>query len=208
MDLQKQQVKIGIYAGTFDPVHAGHIGFALQAIQEADLSEVYFLPERRPRSKPGAEHYEHRVAMLKRALKPHEALNIIELVDKQFRINRTLPQLMKTFQHAQLVLLMGADVFVNVPDWPNVKQLTTTCHFVVSVRGQSELAAINATIAHLQLTPSQVSIMDSARPEVSSSQIRGALRQHNFSVAGLLPSVTRYVAREWLYVRVPREQNS
>ncbi|MEI9913739.1 MAG: adenylyltransferase/cytidyltransferase family protein [Candidatus Saccharibacteria bacterium] len=37
--------KIGIYAGSFDPIHLGHITFALQAIEQAGLDKVYFLPE-------------------------------------------------------------------------------------------------------------------------------------------------------------------
>ena len=43
--------RIGIYAGTFDPVHAGHVAFALQSLEAAKLDRVYFLPERRPRGK-------------------------------------------------------------------------------------------------------------------------------------------------------------
>lgn len=192
----------------FDPVHAGHLGLALQTIQEAGLDEVYFLPERTPRTKPGAEHYGHRVAMLKRALRPHGNLGLIELVDKQLSVNRTLPQLAKTFSGSQLVLLMGSDVFSSLPDWPNAARMTSMCHFVVSVRDQVELSAVNATIATLRLPTSHVIIMDSSRPEVSSSRIRSALRQRNLQVAGLLPSVVRYAKREWLYVQVPKRETT
>jgi nicotinic acid mononucleotide adenylyltransferase len=80
MVLEGKQSRIGIYAGTFDPVHAGHVSFALHAMTVAQLDEVYFLPERLPRYKPGAAHFAHRVAMLKRAVKPHPDLQIIELV--------------------------------------------------------------------------------------------------------------------------------
>lgn len=40
--------RIGIYSGSFNPVHAGHIAFALQALESANLKTIYFLPERRP----------------------------------------------------------------------------------------------------------------------------------------------------------------
>lgn len=199
--------RIGIYAGSFDPVHAGHVGFALQATQVAQLDEVYFLAERKPRTKPGAEHYGHRVAMLKRALEPHNSLGLIELVDKQLTVNRTLPQLTKAFSNAQIVLLMGSDVFSSLPDWSNVKQLTSKCHLMVSVRSQDELNIVTATIAQLRLPSSRITIMDSARPEVSSSRIRSALRQRNLQVQGLLPSVVRYAKHEWLYVQVPNTRN-
>src|SRR5581483_3364510 len=87
--------RIGIYSGVFDPVHAGHIGFALQAVERAGLDKVYFLPERRPYHKQGVEHFGHRVAMLKRATRPHPALSVLELEDISFTVERTLPKLQK-----------------------------------------------------------------------------------------------------------------
>jgi nicotinate-nucleotide adenylyltransferase len=69
--------RIGIYSGTFDPVHSGHISFALQSLKAAKLDKVYFLPERRPRNKQQVEHFGHRVAMLKRAIKPYPEFNVL-----------------------------------------------------------------------------------------------------------------------------------
>jgi cytidyltransferase-like protein len=73
--MKRTQSRIGIYSGTFDPVHAGHMAFALQAMQEAKLDRLYFLPERRPRYKQGVEHFAHRVAMLERAILKNQALS-------------------------------------------------------------------------------------------------------------------------------------
>src|SRR4051812_40769392 len=81
--------RIGIYAGTFNPVHTGHVAFALQAVKEANLDEVYFVPERQPRGKAGVEHFGHRVAMLKRALRPYKQFDVLELVDVNMTVNRT-----------------------------------------------------------------------------------------------------------------------
>src|SRR3982750_4185468 len=99
--------RIGIYAGVFDPVHAGHIAFALQAGDKARLDKIYFLPERRPRHKQGVEHFGHRVAMLKRASKPHTKLDVLELEDISFNMERTLPRLQKKLKGEQLVFLFG-----------------------------------------------------------------------------------------------------
>src|SRR5438270_13558590 len=109
--------RIGIYAGTFDPVHAGHIGFALQAAQQARLDKLYFLPERRPRDKRGVEHFGHRVAMLRRAIKPHPKFGVLELPDISFSIERTLPRLEQKFQGDHLVFLFGSDAALQLPDW-------------------------------------------------------------------------------------------
>ena len=79
--------RVGIYAGTFDPVHVGHISFALQSLTAANLDSIYFAPERRPRNKQQVEHFAHRVAMIKRAIRPYRKFAILELVDTSFSIS-------------------------------------------------------------------------------------------------------------------------
>src|ERR1700712_538230 len=102
--------RIGIYAGTFHPVHAGHITFALQALEAAQLDMVYFMPERRPRHKQQVEHFAHRVAMITRAAKPYQYFDVLEFVDVNFSIERTLPALQQRFAGDELVFLFGSDV--------------------------------------------------------------------------------------------------
>lgn len=193
--------RIGIYAGTFDPVHSGHISFALQALHEANLGEVYFLPERKPRFKPGAEHYGHRVAMLRRAVQPHTQLSIAEVVDKQFTVKRTFLHLKQTFSDGSLVFLMGADVFVRLHEWQEADQFVQNSEFIVAVRSKDELKAVLATIQYLHIPSKSITILDSLRPDVTSTQMRYAIRQNKY-MEGLLVSVAKYARREWLYVSV------
>lgn len=196
--------RIGIYAGVFDPVHSGHISFALQALREAKLDEVYFLPERKPYRKPGAEHYGHRVAMLRQAIQPHTNLALAEVVDRCFTVRHTLQRLRKTFSDADLVFLMGADVFAYMPQWQNVEQFLKQANFIVAVRSHEELTAVNTTIQLLGIPAKSIRIVDSLRPEVSSTNVRYAIRQSK-TATGLLASVTAYAKREWLYATIPRE---
>lgn len=207
MAVKQKTRRIGVFAGVFDPVHAGHVGFALRAAREASMDAVYFLPERKPRHKTGVEHYGHRVAMLNTAIKPYEFLGLLEVVDRQFTVNRTLPQLLKAFSGAELVLLMGTDTFAGLPRWANVSRLISDVQFVVSVRNPDELQLATMTIATLGLPAANICVIDSDRPGVSSSKIRDALRQ-NLGTAGLLPSVSRYAKREWLYARVPHTKSA
>lgn len=193
--------RIGIYAGVFDPVHSGHVSFALQALYEAKLEEVYFLPERKPRFKPGAEHYGHRVAMLRRAIQPHKQLSIAEVVDKQFTVKRTSIHLKQVFPDTTLVFLMGADVFVRLPEWRKVGQFTQNAEFVVAVRSKDELKAVLTTIQHLHIPSKSITILDSLHPGVSSTQVRYAIRRNKY-VEGLLLSVAKYAKREWLYASI------
>lgn len=193
--------KIGIYAGIFDPVHSGHVSFALQVLSETDLDEVYFLPERKPQHKPGAEHYGHRVAMIRQAIRPHRRLALLEVVDRQLTIRKTFSQLQRLFSSMELTFLMGADVFTRIPEWQHAQQLIKSAKFVAAIRSQEELEAVNATMVLLGLPSSTVTILDSVRPQVSSTKLRYAIRQ-NRRDEGLLTSVEQYAKREWLYASV------
>lgn len=191
--------RIGIYAGAFDPVHAGHVGFALQALQAAHLDEVVFLPERMPRHKPGVEHFAHRVAMLKKAAEPYKAMSVMELVDRHFTVRRTLPALKTAFPDSQLVLLAGSDTALSMPDWAQVRQLMEAVELVVGVRGGHEKDTVIETIESWQHQPLALTVIESVAPDISSSKIRQALRTNKYA-KGLLLSVRRYSSREWLYV--------
>lgn len=191
--------RIGIYAGAFDPVHAGHISFALQAIEKAQLDRVYFLPERRPRHKQGVEHFGHRVAMLNRASRPHRKLDVLELEDVSFSMERTLPKLQKRFAGMQLVFLFGSDVAQQVPEWPKANNLLKSSELIIGVRQGSQLVHIRQDIQGWPVKPKQLYVFESYAADVSSHKIREALRAQKY-VRGLLLSVARYANRNWLYI--------
>lgn len=191
--------RIGIYSGTFDPVHAGHLSFALQALAEARLDTVYFLPERRPRGKTGTEHFGHRAAMLKRATRPYRKLRVLELEDVSFTVATTLPRLQKKFPKARLVFLVGSDVTAHLPQWNNSRQLLKQTELVVGVRAADNLALVQESIERWPTKPLGTTVIKSSAPTVSSRKIREALRQREY-VPGLLRSVERYSNRNWLYV--------
>jgi nicotinate-nucleotide adenylyltransferase len=191
--------RIGIYAGAFDPVHAGHIGFALQAMERAKLDRLYFLPERRPRHIQGVEHFGHRVAMLRRASKPHPKFGVLELPDISFDVRRTLPRLQHNFEGDQLVFLFGSDVAVRLPEWPQAEYLLTTCELIVGVRDFDDEAQLKAQIARWPVQPLSLEIFSSVSPNITSREVRAALQRREYA-QGLLQSVQRYSNRHWLYV--------
>lgn len=193
--------RIGIYAGTFNPVHAGHIGFALQAIKAAQLDAVYFLPERKPRQKIGVEHFAHRVAMLKRATWPHRRLKVLELEDVSFTVKQTMPRLLRKFGDAQLVFLVGSDVVNFVPTWPNAQQLLQQSELVIGIRSDADSERVQSALNDWAIKPQASTVIQSVAPAVSSSDIREALYQRSH-IPGMLKSVQRYSNKHWLYVSV------
>lgn len=191
--------RIGIYAGSFDPVHAGHVAFALQALKAAKLDQIIFMPERLPRHKPSVEHYAHRVAMLKRALTPHPDLAVMEMVDRNFSVSRTLPQLNGLFPDSTLVFMMGSDTAFSVPHWPFVYRMLQTSELLVGVRSEHETNQVWDAVLSWQTSPQGLTVIDSYAGDVSSRDVRRAL-QTNRSTKGVLCSVRRYARQEWLYV--------
>lgn len=191
--------RLGIYAGTFDPVHAGHITFALQSLSAAKLDRLYFLPERRPRNKQQVEHFGHRVAMLKRATQPYKQFAVLELVDVSFSVERTLPYLKQQFPQDELVFLFGSDVVAGLAGWPHADKLLAGNEIVIGLRGPDDRQSIHKIVESWQPQPMAVTIFDSFAPEVSSGKVREALRARQ-SAQGLLSSVERYSNRNWLYV--------
>ena len=97
---QKKLPRAGIYSGSFDPVHAGHIMFALHSQSIAGLDCVYFVPERRPEKDGEPEHYVHRSVMLHNALQPYEQFRMFELPDAHLTV-RSLHRMLSALPEAE-----------------------------------------------------------------------------------------------------------
>ncbi len=191
--------RIGIYSGTFDPVHAGHIAFALQAVSSAKLDKVFLMPERNPRHKPQVTHYAHRVAMIRQATRPHRALAVLESEDRVFSTIHTLPRLQKRFAGSTLVYICGSDVLTHMASWSHVTQLLEEVELCVGLRKGETVAATKQALKRLPVPPRAVVIVESYIADASSSQIRQALREQA-PARGLLQSVVAYAKRAWLYL--------
>lgn len=193
--------RIGIYSGTFDPIHEGHVAFAKQAIAECGLDKIFFLVEPRPRRKQGVKALEHRVAMVQMAIKHQSKLGTIILNQARFSVLETLPVLLKRFKGQQLYMLLGGDHVINhLAEWPHVEELVNSVCFVVGVRGSGQKTVIE-TLSALQKTRGlklDYEMFESAFPEYSSSAIRLAVKRGKEPV-GLLPVVREYVQKENLY---------
>ncbi|HVC36246.1 MAG TPA: nicotinate-nicotinamide nucleotide adenylyltransferase [Candidatus Dormibacteraeota bacterium] len=191
--------RIGIYAGTFNPVHSGHLSFALQARQVAKLDQLYFLPERCPRSKQSVEHFAHRVAMLKQACRPYHNFKVLELDELSFSVRYTLPKLEARFDTSQLVLLLGSDVLSSLLTWPLVDRLLQSCELVVAVRDGDDKTKISQLVASWSTQPKGLTVFNSYASTVSSATVRQALGNRQ-PTDGLLSSVADYANRNWLYI--------
>ena len=193
--------RIGIFSGTFDPVHKGHISFALQAIEAAGLDKVVFVPEPRPRHKHDVTHQSHRLEMIKLAIKAYPKLGILELPDKQFSVATSLPRIIQKFPHATLLMLIGTDVLGHISVWPHTRTLLKKVGLVIAVRGEKDERQAFQLLAQLPVEPPESHILVSNYKAVASRDIRVALMSGN-KPDGMLATVNRYAKQHWLYESV------
>lgn len=193
--------RIGIFAGTFDPVHKGHISFALQAIEAAGLDKVIFLPELRPRHKQDVTHQSHRIEMIKLAIKAYPKLGLLELPDKQFSVATSLPRLIQKYPDTQMLMLIGTDVLAHISVWPHTKALLKKVGLVVAVRGHKDERQAFQLLGNLPVEPSESHVLTSNFKLISSRDIRDAIKIGD-KPDGMLAGVTKYAKDNWLYASV------
>ena len=191
--------RIGILSGTFDPVHRGHVEFALEAITSAKLDRVYFMVERRPRRKQGVKAFEHRQAMVQLAIKDEPMLGSIITEQERFTPQTTLSLLKSRFGSAELYLLMGDDMLNHLAEWPNVDTLLKAVKFIIGVR--HDQAKAEERIRVIQATRGikfEYKLFDSQQKTTSSSSIRRKLRGGD-KPKQLDDDVYEYIISENLY---------
>lgn len=193
--------RVGIFSGTFDPVHKGHITFALQAVEAAELDELYFAPEVKPRRKSQVTHFGHRVAMLKLATRAYKKLKVLELPDRYFTAHTTLPKLQTKFPDSRIILVLGSDLFSHIDSWPRIETMIGKVGLVVGSRGAYEVSEALAKVHDLPLQPLGFHVLDSIERQVSSATIRAELMAGKSSDQVSAP-VAKYVRDNWLYHNV------
>jgi nicotinate-nucleotide adenylyltransferase len=186
-------MRIGIFSGTFDPVHRGHIAFALAALKQAALDKAVLLPERSPRDKFGVSDFDHRLKMLKLATKPHRKLSVLALEDMRFTVERTLPALQARFANAELVLLLGSDVVRTFGfRWPQLDKLLASVSIAVSLRAGESEADMRNFLDSLG-KPVNATIVTGPHAHVSATEVRKG------NLQGIEPIVREYIEQNALY---------
>jgi nicotinate-nucleotide adenylyltransferase len=188
-------MRVGIFSGTFDPVHHGHMAFAEEAIKRCHLDQVVFLPEPTPRFKTGVTSIEHRQAMLELATKEKDYLRVLVVGDKQFTVADTLPRLRSSFEGSELVIMMGSDVFLNsLPRWPGVEDMPSTVDLIVGVRGGEDLALLRSHAPSLAAS-FKITFVTTGLDDVSASKVRTG------NLGWVSQEVHDYSKRNNLYLR-------
>ncbi|MDX2505973.1 MAG: nicotinate-nucleotide adenylyltransferase [Gammaproteobacteria bacterium] len=141
------QPPIGIYGGTFDPVHYGHLRPNLELCEILNMDQVRFIPSFLPphRNEPLAP-VQRRLEMVALAIEP-EPLFVLD--DREVKrggasyMVDTLASLRQDYPHNPLCLLMGMDAFAGLDSWHRWQELLDYAHIVVSQRPETDFNALD-----------------------------------------------------------------
>jgi len=176
---------IGIFGGSFDPVHNAHIETALTAIKEFNLKSVVFVPAYLPPHKIKLQVSEiHRVNMLNLAVKSYDVLsiNLYEINSKKtIYTYQTLDYLQKQ-TNDKLKLLVGSDSFERLNTWKNIDYIAQKFGFLTLQRGDIKIDKNNKFYPFTSVGKTIVE-------NISSTKIKQMLKENN-------PAVNKYIAKD------------
>jgi nicotinate-nucleotide adenylyltransferase len=189
--------RIGVFGGSFDPVHQGHLIMAAEALDRLRLDELLFVPARRPSHKRARKlsPVEHRIAMLRLAVRGEPRFRVSRIEadgdDVNFTV-RTLEVLARQ-ERADYYFVMGQDSLEEFPGWHEPDRILALARLAVVPRGEGELSALPPPLRRRAV------FLRAPRIGVSSSEIRRRLKR-GLSVRYWIPdSVLSYIQRHALY---------
>jgi nicotinate-nucleotide adenylyltransferase len=194
-------MKIGIFGGTFDPPHSGHLTLARSALEQLQLDEVLFLPANKNplKSRAGITPGKHRLAMVQRLIQKEEGFSLSDMELTRGGVSYTVDTLgeLQMVRPAEYWFLMGADALRGLPDWKNPQRLMRLCRLGVAVRPPMTEHDVMARVpAEFK---GKVDVVKMSPMDVSSTDIRNRLAR-NQPVTGLVsPEVLQYIREQKLY---------
>ena len=197
--------RIGIFGGTFNPVHIGHIQAAKQALTALHLDRVLLIPDHIAPHKElptGSPTPQQRLDMLRIAVQDCPGLEISDIELRREGVSYTyltIQELKQLYPNDQLVLLMGTDMFTSFDSWRNPEEILKNASLGVFCRGdKKEKQAIAAQTERMEAMGAQVELAHNDVIAISSTQMRRLLA---FRCAGsFLPEgVLEYIREYRLY---------
>lgn len=199
----KEHMNIGLFGGTFDPPHIGHLIIADQTLTQLGLDEVWFMPVGQPPHK-ATNHVSpahHRVAMVELAIAHHPRFKL-----SLFDVERPAPHYSSTAiallesQHPQhdWYFVMGADSLEDLPHWHQPQRLIEIAMLAVAARpgAHPDLQAIERAVPGVS---SRVRWVNAPRVDLSSTELRRMVRTSASLRYLVTDEVRDYIATHRLY---------
>ena len=205
--------RIGIYGGTFNPPHIGHIRAAGYAVESLQLTKLLMIPscisphKKLPQNSPTPEQ---RMEMLQLAVGNDEKIEISDLELRRGSTSytyETVAEVRKLYPNAEILLFMGTDMFLCFDSWKNPDQILQNAALAVFYRGdRDEIPKIEEKKKFFEENGAKVYLVDNPVTEISSTDLR---RMLVFDCASpfLTPGIQEYIQAYRLYGAGKNYQN-
>jgi nicotinate-nucleotide adenylyltransferase len=136
---ENRQKRIGLFGGTFNPVHLGHLRSAEVIREGCLLDHIYFIPAARPPHKEGKAlaPAHHRLKMVELAVSDNPFFSVstveVEREGKSFAVD-TIRHFLSAFQSVSLFFILGVDAFREIHTWRNYAVIPELCNLIVTSR--------------------------------------------------------------------------
>ena len=191
------KTRLGLFGGSFDPVHCGHLLVAQAACEELGLSRLFFIPAAqspfKPQNAPAPANERLRLLRMALAGQPHYEIDEQEIRrgGASFSID-TVRDFARRFPQAELLYLIGADHVPTLPAWRDAESLARLVEFVVIPRPGQRAAPLPKPFRGRELAGFPLG--------VSSSQVRGRVKA-GLTIRGLVPdAVKEAIGNSGLYL--------
>ncbi len=205
--------RIGIYGGTYNPPHIGHMRAAAHAIETLGLDRLFLIPNNiAPHKQTTCESAtaEQRMEMLKMSARGLEKTEILDLELKRegkSYTSDTIADIRKAYPDAQLFLLMGTDMFLSFLQWHEYEKIWSDVTLAVFYRGQAkEQESIAKQKALLESMGAKVELICNPVTAISSTDLRRML-VFDCAEPFLCPGVGDYIREHGLYHTGDRYKN-
>jgi nicotinate-nucleotide adenylyltransferase len=204
--INKTTERIGVFGGSFDPVHIGHLTIAQDAVEQLELDRLIFVPAAVPPHKQDKALVEgrHRFEMLQLATESNLSFEVSDMELQRGGVSYTFDTMTQIqFEHpgAELFFIVGLDSLVDLHGWRNADKLLELCTIVPFARGGEDPARVAEQIKLSE--PWETRLMERLIRihviEISASEIRMRLAE-GLSIRYLVPpEVEMYIAEHHLY---------
>jgi len=211
----------GLFGGTFNPIHCGHLKAAEEVLKYFSLDRIFFIPSYIPphKNKKEVVSAQHRLKMVEIACKSQPKFQVSEVEARKPEPSYsivTLKKLKEIFPGDKFYFIVGSDAFLEIETWRDYKQLLKECSFIVVSRPGFKLKSLRKVINNIGgetfITPEKplapgekvsvgkaVYYLEIDSVDISSSEIREKL-QAGLPITGLVPAgVEGYIHQNNLY---------
>ena len=196
--------RIGLFGGTFDPPHLGHLILASEAQRQLCLTRLLWIltPEPPHKQDQDITPVEDRLAMVQLAIADNPAFELSRIELERPGPHYTLDTIKLVAEQnpgADIVPVIGGDSLENLPTWHKPNELLYACHWIGVMRRPNEEPNLDELERKLPGISSKVHYVDAPLLEIASREIRSRIAEGK-SVRYYLPeSVQEYIEQHHLY---------